>query len=186
MAGALIGLLFVAISVVPHGVRTSGRATARLRPAAALSAFTNALLISLLALVPGLSLAGAVTALSTVGLVAMATLLVLLVRDVRRAALVTNAWAFLVVIGQGVLYGFQLAQGLTLQGRPDDLAAVDNLAVLIVVLLALGIERAWEYVGASTPGLIGAVTGLDPLAAAGRTKDAPASEAASAERAEPE
>lgn len=29
VAGALIGLLFVAISVVPHGVRTSGRAMLR-------------------------------------------------------------------------------------------------------------------------------------------------------------
>lgn len=52
VAGALIGLLFVAISVVPGTVGEAGRAVARLRPAAALSAFLNALVVSLLALVP--------------------------------------------------------------------------------------------------------------------------------------
>lgn len=174
----MIGLLFVAISVVPHGVRTSGRATVRLRPAAALSAFTNALLISLLALVPGLDLAGVVTALSTAGLVAMAVLLVLLARDVRGATPGPKVWAFVAVVGQGVLYGFQLAQGIALRGRPDDVAAVADVAVLVVVLFALGIERAWEYVGGYAPGLLAAVGRLESSTPPGTDTDTDADTAA--------
>ena len=167
VAGALIGLLFVAVSVVPQAVRTSPKATSRLRPSAALSAFTNALLVSLLALVPGLGLAGAVLGLSIVGLLAMAALLVSLVREVRTARPSGVVWAFVAVAGQVVVYVFQLVQGLALRARPDDVSALADVAVLVVVLFALGIERAWEYVGANTPGLLAAILGSGRRPAAG-------------------
>ena len=46
-----------------------------------------------------------------------------------------------------------------------------GVAVCMVILFALGIGRAWEYVGADNPGLLGALRGPRRSAAEGRERE---------------
>ena len=156
VAGALIGLLFVAISVRPTAAARTAHITTRLRAVAALSAFLNTLFLSLLALRPRVGFGQVCVALGAAGLVAMLVLLILLVaqgRD-RRGPLARGT---ILVLGQGVLYLLQLLDGVHLVAAPADVERVDDLAIIVIVLFALGVARTWEFVGADNPSLLGAI-----------------------------
>lgn len=156
VAGALIGLLFVAVSVRPEAAARTAHISTRLRALAALAAFLNTLFLSLLALRPRASFDQASISLGVVGLVSMLTLLVLLVaqgrdhpRDLARGVLL--------LLGQGVLFALQVKSGWQLVRQPADAGQVDDLSIVIIVLFALGIARAWEFVGADDPSLLTAL-----------------------------
>ncbi|HEY2226123.1 hypothetical protein [Actinomycetospora sp.] len=156
VAGALIGLLFVAISVRPTAASRGAHITSRLRAVAALSAFLNTLFLSLLALRPRIDLGGVAVGLGVAGLVSMLILLVLLMTQGRDQPW-RLAQGVVLVLGQGVLYVVQLRDGLVLSASPSDVAQVDGLAIIVIILFALGIARAWEFAGADNPSLLGAI-----------------------------
>jgi hypothetical protein len=147
VAGALTGLLFVAISVSPHRVTGEGADPAhRVRAAAALTAFTNAMTISLLALIPSTHLGKATTIVAGAGvLFVVASLLSL--RQIRQAQRVRLREASFLA-GMLVLFAAQLVAGvqLSLHGRTS---TVNTIAILTVVCFLVGIARAWELIGAA-------------------------------------
>ena len=151
-SGALIGLLFVAVSVAPaRTVSPHAPIEARAIAASALTAFTNTLFVALDALIPGANLGTVTLIVASFGLVSTLTLWVLLWRR-RNSEQLSRRWPYLFG-GIAVLYGFQLGYGIQLHNTPDDLSALRTLAGLMLGLYAIGVARSWELLGARELGL---------------------------------
>lgn len=150
-AGALIGLLFVAVSVFPeHARRATTRVQFHSRASAALLVFTNALVISLAALVPGVSIDWwAVIAGGTVILFALGTARSVAAAARRREARGDAIW---LVVGLLVIGGFEVYAGTRLVTGLD-LNALQTLNYVVIGDLAYGISRAWQLVGLRNTGL---------------------------------
>jgi hypothetical protein len=178
VAGALIGLLFVSISVSASRL-AEGEAAApvhRIRAVAALTAFTNALTISLFALIPGHKLAWTAVAVGATGLTFVLASLLSLIRFHLLWSRRVREAVFLV--GLVVVFVLQLINGLQLQARSDDDGVVNTIAVLVAISFLIGIARAWELIGGPSLSVGHEVTTLirkprdevEPHRRAGRTE----------------
>lgn len=152
VAGALIGLLFVAISVAAERLTGDDAAQAhRVRASAALTAFTNALTMSLFALVPSVDLGWTAVAVAVVGLLFVGGSLISLLRvRVSQPGSLRDA-SFLV--GLAVVFVFQLINGAELIGGHHVAGRFGTLSVLVIVCFLIGIARAWELIGGPSIGL---------------------------------
>jgi hypothetical protein len=158
-AGALIGLLFVAISVAGDRLakRGAGAQVHRIRANAALIAFNNALSVSLFALIPGEIIGWTAVAAGSAGLLFVAGSLVSLARaagkhwPASRKALRDSVFPIgrdaLFLIGMAVAFVVQLTAGLNVADNPADAGSVRTIAILVIVFFLFGISRAWELVG---------------------------------------
>jgi hypothetical protein len=154
VAGALIGLLFVAISVAPERVLGPDASEVHgVRAAATLTAFTNALTVSLFGLIPSYSVGGAATAVAGVGLLFVVRALVGVAPGWRAKRVRLRDFTFL--LGLIVVFIIQLIAAIELDRNRADAGSLHTICILVVVCFLLGIERAWELVGGPKFNLFG-------------------------------
>jgi hypothetical protein len=150
VAGALIGLLFVAVSVARESTADTETAEIHsIRASAALTAFTNALTVSLFGLVPGSGSVGLTAAiLAIVGLLFVGGALLQVIPAWHAGRVRLKEVMFLV--GLVAVFVIQLIAGLRLHGHANDTADTSDLRTicfLVIVCFLIGIARAWELVG---------------------------------------
>jgi hypothetical protein len=147
VAGALIGLLFVAVSVAPENATGADTSEIRgIRASAALTAFTNALTVSLFGLVPGTTFVGLAAAiLAIVGLLFVTGALFEVATAWRTGRV--RLWELVFLVGLVAVFVIQLIAGLDLHGHPSDTGDLQTICDLVISCFLIGIARAWELVG---------------------------------------
>jgi hypothetical protein len=157
IAGALIGLLFVALSVTSESLSgENARTDHQVRAGAAFSALVNTMVIALFALLPTTDFGTVALILAAAGLGTTAALIFALAREDRRIGR-GDLFMFLVLL---VLYGLQLANAVQLEHAPHRVGLVVNQGVLAVCFFLFGIARAWQLVGAREFGLLATMASM--------------------------
>jgi hypothetical protein len=159
VAGALVGLLFVAISVSGDRLVDHEDAHAyRLRAAGTLTSFTNALAVSLFAILPGEKVGYTTVSVAVAGLAFIAASALSLVRA--RGVIPAHRRDVIFLGTLATVFVFQLGYGLLIIAEPDDSDAVDTVAILVIVFFLVGIGRTWELIGGPAFGLTHEIRGL--------------------------
>ena len=142
IAGALVGLLFVALSIQPERNRDRHSIEHRAVAGTAFTALVDALFISLIGLQPGGGLQFGAVIFGVLGLVSSTSLARRLWRARREVQLSQRWLAFMLFIM--AVYAAQLAIGLIPMDRASE---ASYTAAFIYTMFGLGIARAWELLG---------------------------------------
>ncbi len=181
---ALVGLLFVAISVEPH--RTIRGDAPLERQAAAGNAFTaliTAFFISLGALIPG-GLGDAALIMSFLAIVSTLNL-------GRRLLKQQSGWqgllrrGFLVTLSLAV-YGYECYLAARFIASPQEAGYVAAMASVLLGIYGLGLVRAWELLGARRYGLGGWLSLLQNMPEEAEDEPAPVKDKSAAGAVSPQ
>lgn len=153
VAGALVGLLFVAVTVASEKLQPTadGGQVNRIRASAALTAFTNALAVSVFALIPGHTIGPTSVAVGASGLLFVTASLLSLIR--LHAVHVRTLRDSVFLVGLMVTFGVLLLSGIQVLVNPANSGAVETIAILVAISFLIGIDRAWELVGGPSIGI---------------------------------
>jgi hypothetical protein len=174
-AGALTGLLFVALSVSrPRDSATGPAVIQEVRAAAALLAFTNALFVSLFSLVPGTGPGYPSVVLGVIGILFTAAA----IRSIRTSdSTVGQQLRQLGLIGLLLMiFGTELISGIAAIALPSRAAPVQIIGYAVIASLVVGVARAWELVGRRDTGVLASLavlSGREPGAVGTASGDAP-------------
>lgn len=147
VAGTLIGLVFVALSVSRERMAEQEETQLhRVRGAAAFIAFLNALTVSLTALLSVSEEGGWAISIASIGFVFVAASGLALVLD--RGVNWRDLPHLLFLVVLAAVFVAQFVEGLRLvSGGVVTSGTQSTFAVLVMVSFVVGISRAWELVG---------------------------------------
>ncbi|HUA47278.1 MAG TPA: hypothetical protein VMA77_18725 [Solirubrobacteraceae bacterium] len=158
VAGALIGLLFVAISVAPHKMAGDRASVAfQIGAGSAFAALLNTLIIALAALLPGENLGQAGVILSAI---AISSIIGLAIFGLRTGAKGDHPAGLIRLAALLVVFALQLLNGLNLLSHTHDPGPIHTEAALFLALFVIAIDRAWELVDARETRLLPLLAGL--------------------------
>jgi hypothetical protein len=168
VAGALVGLLFVAVSVTQERLAKEGESQLhRVRASAALTSFSNALVVSLFALIPTIGIGLTSVIVAGLGLSFVAASVSSLIR--LRAKHQSRPREALFLVVQAAAFVVQLIAGLKIESNSRNAGAQHTIAIVVVVCFLIGIARSWELIGGPEIGI------FSELRAVRRTHRHPAS-----------
>jgi hypothetical protein len=178
---ALVGLLFVAVSVNPG--RNAGPNAPPERQAVAASAYTaliNAFFISLVSLIGADSLGGVAIVVGSVSLIAT----VRLVGDLFPPHV--SRWIYARHVGflaiGVIVYGLQIVYGWQYLSHGASADYAYNIAYLVIAAYGMGLTRAWQLLGAKRRSVF--FSWFSPLNDLDEATAAPAVPAAASKRIE--
>jgi hypothetical protein len=158
-AATLTGLLFVALSVTPRQRAGAGSAVIRrVRAAAALQAFTNALAVSLFGLVPNTNVGYPAAVVGVIGLTFTAAAIrsVVASEATPRHKLRQLGLVLLLVL----IFGTELVSGIALLASPSAGWPAQVIGYALIASLLVGVARSWELVGEIDTGLFSSIATL--------------------------
>jgi hypothetical protein len=168
---ALIGLLFVAISIRPERLaHTEAHPLVRTTTTGAFTALVNGFFISFTALLPGTNIGAATLVLGASGVInAVFTGSALLRRLPRhRTPPATGLWlqlarGLLLVAISLLIYGMELYYAVQALRSPTDVDPVTAISILVTAVFGLGLVWAWELLGERRVGPFRWLTSLHDL-----------------------
>jgi hypothetical protein len=150
VAGALVGLLFVALSVSPERLKATRESIEHQSIAAtAFTALVDALFLSLAGLLPGNGTQDASLALGLLGLSSTGGLIIRL-WQARSSGSLSRRWPFLL----SLISTCYAAQAATSFVAGTAAQSHSEASAFVFILFAVGIARSWELLGIRGGGLL--------------------------------
>ena len=158
-AGALTGLLFVALSVAPRPRAGQQPDVIRqIRAGAALLAFTNALAVSLFGLVPHNEIGYPAVVAGVGGLLfTLGGVRSILADPAARRRIRSQVALIVLLLG---VFGFEIGAGINSIITPHTDAPIDVIGNVLAASLLIGIARSWELVGDRDTGIVSSLAAL--------------------------
>jgi hypothetical protein len=126
----------------------------RVRTRAALTAFTNALTVSLFALIPGHGLTYSAISVGAGGILFVLASVLSVRRMAHSHRTRTGRMRNLTfLVAQLIVFGFQIFWGIELAMHPHHHDPADDIAILVIASFLIGIYRAWELIGGPDVGI---------------------------------
>jgi hypothetical protein len=151
-AGALTGLLFVAMSVRGGRVLVRGpRVVRQIRASAALLAFTSTLAIALFGLVPDTNIGYPAVVAAVIGILFTAAAIRSIAASHAGRALVRSQTGLIIILL--LISVTELVAGGVLLSNPASSTSLQIVGYAVVTSLLVGIGRAWEFIGERDTGL---------------------------------
>jgi uncharacterized protein with PQ loop repeat len=160
-SATLIGLLFVAISIVPERLKTSKtKIGVEIQASGCLFCFTDVLVISLLGLAQPASLGPTLLVLGVISLVYTLASLRSLIQSAKKRG--SNNYSQLGFIATfAIIFVVQLYYGIRIAtAHVQPVHPLGQFTVLPIVILLVGVARTWQLIGLRDTGILSSLNTL--------------------------